>query len=393
MTNPSTIHDSVRDYYADRARTSSPCCDSGDCCDSGAALYNVDLLTDLPSDVSGFSLGCGDPITLAHLQPGETVLDLGSGGGLDCFLAARQVGPQGRVIGVDMTPEMLERARSVAARLGATNVEFRQGYLEALPVEDNSVDVVISNCVINLSPDKPQVFREIFRVLRKADPASGISASASTGGRLSVSDIVTNGALPESVQNSMAAWGACVAGALDVRDYERSLREAGFGTVRIEPKQGADAALARLPVGVPFSASIVAQKGLIPHPQPALTPGPSSSGRGETSEALDCLAPGGLESRQPDIDRLMSRVAEVNTIADGYEFRLTGDVAESRALVEQFIRDEATCCSFLNFQLVEAEDELLLRLTGSREAMVLAKDIGIGKRDSPVVYSGRSGPD
>ncbi len=122
----------------------------------------MELLTSLPEDVANFSLGCGDPITVAALQPGETVLDLGSGGGLDCFLAAKQVGDSGHVIGVDMTPEMLDRARAAAARLGVTNVEFREGYLEKLPVEDASVDAVISNCVINLSPDKPQVFREIF---------------------------------------------------------------------------------------------------------------------------------------------------------------------------------------------------------------------------------------
>ena len=193
-----TIHEAVREHYGQQAR-------EADTCGCNSTLYDAALLQDLPTDISGFSLGCGDPITLAELQPGETVLDLGSGGGLDCFLAARQVGEAGHVIGVDMTSDMLAKARANAERLKTANVEFREGYLEALPVEDASVDVVISNCVINLSPDKPQVFREVFRALKP-------------GGRVAVSDIVTNGELPEAVQQSMASWGACVAGALDQRD-------------------------------------------------------------------------------------------------------------------------------------------------------------------------------
>jgi len=255
LTRPNPIRESVREHYAERARTSTSCCGPDDCCDTGEAIYDVELLTDLPADVSGFSLGCGDPISLAALQPGETVIDLGSGGGLDCFLAARQVGPQGRVIGVDMTPEMLEKARAAAGRLGAANVEFRQGYLEALPLEDNTADVVISNCVINLSPDKPQVFREIFRVLRPGDRASG-----KPGGRLAVSDIVSRGPLPESVQRDLEAWGACVAGALSVADYERGLAEAGFAGIRIEARAEGDASLDEFAQGLVFSASITARK-------------------------------------------------------------------------------------------------------------------------------------
>ena len=247
LTSPDSIRDSVREHYAERARTSASCCGPDDCCNPGDKLYNVELLSEVPADVANFSLGCGDPITLAALQPGETVVDLGSGGGLDCLLAARQVGPEGHVIGVDMTPEMLERARAVAGRLGAANVEFRQGYLEALPVEDDSADVVISNCVINLSPDKPQVFREIFRSLKP-------------GGRLAVSDIVTSGPLPESVQRDMEAWGACVAGALDVRDYERGLTEAGFVDVLVAARQDGDPSLKAIAAGSVFSASITARK-------------------------------------------------------------------------------------------------------------------------------------
>jgi len=247
--NPTPIHEIVREHYAAQARSGSSCCgDTSSCCDSKNALYPVELLTNLPDDVASFSLGCGNPISVAALRPGETVLDLGSGGGLDCFLAAKQVGESGSVIGVDMTPEMLERARLAASRLGFRNVEFRQGYLESLPVEAASVDVVISNCVINLSPDKPQVFREVFRTLRP-------------GGRVAVSDIVTNGPLPEALQKDMEAWGACVAGALDVSEYTTGLTEAGFTDVKVQPKGDASELIEAAGLkGKIFSAAITARK-------------------------------------------------------------------------------------------------------------------------------------
>ena len=249
--NPTPIHESVREHYAAQARSGSSCCgDSSSCCDSKNALYPVELLTNLPDDVASFSLGCGNPFAEAGLKPGETVLDLGSGGGLDCFLAAKQVGESGHIIGVDMTPEMLERARLAASRLGVRNVEFRAGYLEKLPVEDASVDVVISNCVINLSPDKPQVFREVFRVLRP-------------GGRVAVSDIVTNGPLPEELQKNMEAWGACVAGALDVNEYITDLTDAGFTDVKVQPKGDASELIEAAGLkGKIFSAAITARRPL-----------------------------------------------------------------------------------------------------------------------------------
>ena len=241
------IHEAVREHYAGLARSSKSCC-GPDACDC-TSLYPIDLITEVPSDIANFSLGCGDPITLAGLQPGDVVVDLGAGGGLDCLMAAKKVGPTGRVIGIDMTPDMLSKARLNAARLGVTNVVFRQGYIEALPIADNKATVVISNCVINLSPDKPRVFREIFRTLRP-------------GGRLAVSDIVTNGPLPLAVQADPAAWSACVAGALDAQVYQAELETAGFvevavtadGTFAASLDPGAAAAQG------PYSALITARK-------------------------------------------------------------------------------------------------------------------------------------
>jgi SAM-dependent methyltransferase len=241
------VRTAVREHYAERARSApTSCC-------GGNALYGADTLADLPAEIANFSLGCGNPIALATLQPGETVLDLGSGGGLDCFLAAQRVGPTGRVIGVDMTAEMLTKARANAIKLNAANVEFREGYLENLPVEDASVDVVISNCVINLSPDKPRVFREVLRVLKP-------------GGRVAVSDIVTNGPMSPIVAKGLEAWAGCIAGALDVQAYRAGLEMAGFVEIAVQPNDGGDAlskvspVLASLPVGLPFSALITARK-------------------------------------------------------------------------------------------------------------------------------------
>jgi SAM-dependent methyltransferase len=220
--SPTPIHETVREHYAERIKSSASCCGPSDCCDTSSSLYPTDLLTTLPSDVSSTSYGCGDPITLASLEPGQTVLDLGSGAGLDCLLAAQKVGPEGRVIGVDMTPEMIERAQKNAQRVNATNVEFRQGYLEDLPIDSSTVDVIISNCVINLSPDKEKVFNEAFRVL-------------APGGKLAVSDIVTDGELSEPVKQSLSAWAGCVAGAVEAKDYIAMMEAVGFTNISIKP--------------------------------------------------------------------------------------------------------------------------------------------------------------
>jgi SAM-dependent methyltransferase len=184
--------------------------------------YEDSGVLELPPEVTDLSLGCGDPVTLAGLQTGQTVLDLGSGGGIDCFLAAKVVGPTGRVIGVDMTASMVETARANRQKIGAENVEFRLGEIEYLPVADRDVDVIISNCVINLSPDKPQVFREAYRVLKP-------------GGKLAVSDIVTNGPLPEEIRTNLNAWASCIAGALDVSETVQAIEDAGFVDVEITP--------------------------------------------------------------------------------------------------------------------------------------------------------------
>ena len=222
---------------------------AGGCCGSGnevaldlvSQIYNSSDIVDLPKAVTGLSLGCGDPVALAMLQPGQTVLDLGSGGGIDCFLAAKRVGEGGRVIGVDMTPEMVEKARANKARLGVENVEFRLGEIEHLPLGDETVDVIISNCVINLSTDKIQVFREAFRVLKP-------------GGKIAVSDIVTNGPLPKAVKDDLSAWAGCVAGALDIQEYISSMQAAGFLGAQLTPVDTEESSSAV------FSAKITAQK-------------------------------------------------------------------------------------------------------------------------------------
>jgi ubiquinone/menaquinone biosynthesis C-methylase UbiE len=229
------IRSAVRQRYGQIARdfdqTAASCCGPSDCCGGSESnvtmvegLYETPDVAELPFDVTGMSLGCGDPVTLATLQAGQTVVDLGSGGGIDCFLAAKQVGPSGHVIGVDMTSDMLEKARANAREMGAENVEFRLGEIEHLPVGDETVDVVISNCVINLSPDKPQVFREAYRVLRP-------------GGRLAVSDIVTRVVLPPEITADLGSWAGCVAGAWLDKDYVEAVQAAGFMDVRIEAKE------------------------------------------------------------------------------------------------------------------------------------------------------------
>ncbi len=192
-----------------------------------ARFYSAQELDGLPETVTDVSLGCGNPLAIASLQPGEVVLDLGSGGGIDCFLAARQVGPEGKVIGLDMTTDMIKLARRNAKKIGMTNVEFRYGEMEEIPLPDSSVDVIISNCVINLSPDKDAVFQEAYRVLRP-------------GGRLSVSDMVVDGQLPQAIRDNLNAWAGCIAGALDESDYLGKIAAAGFEQVKVVSRDFAE---------------------------------------------------------------------------------------------------------------------------------------------------------
>lgn len=221
----SETHEIVRQHYGHVARTAGGCGCGPGCCGSGTTAsvdlgYDADDLAELPTGAD-MGLGCGTPLAFADLQEGEVVLDLGSGGGIDAFLAAKQVGPNGRVIGVDMTPEMLAKARDNATRVAASNVEFRLGEIESLPVADRSVDVVVSNCVINLSPDKASVLREAFRALRP-------------GGRLAISDIVASAPLPAHIADDPAAFPGCISGAPVVDELRAALAAAGFVGIHIE---------------------------------------------------------------------------------------------------------------------------------------------------------------
>ena len=230
-----TIKDAVKERYGSLARKASQeqatsCC-GGDTSCGATSPYDSDVWTPtklysqseidvLPDTVTAASAGCGNPTALTEVKAGETVLDLGSGGGIDCFLAREQVGPEGHVIGLDMTTDMIDLARSNAVKLHYDNVEFRQGEMENMPVDDASINMIISNCVINLSPDKDAVFAEAFRVLK-------------SGGRLCVSDIVLEGRLPDEVRTSLEQWVGCIAGALVKDDYLQRMRNAGFSPVEV----------------------------------------------------------------------------------------------------------------------------------------------------------------
>jgi SAM-dependent methyltransferase len=234
----------VKTAYAKVARGQDGC--SVGCCGTQASGsltlgYTEDDLASVPEGAD-LGLGCGNPQAIAALQPGETVLDLGSGAGFDCFLAAKRVGRTGRVIGVDMTPEMVTKARDNARRIEATNVDFRLGEIEHLPVLDGSVDAILSNCVINLSPDKAQVFREAFRVLKP-------------GGRLAISDVVATKPMPPELAKSLEAYTGCVAGAAGEETLRRLLAEAGFEAITIAVREGSGAIMEQC---MPGSADYVA---------------------------------------------------------------------------------------------------------------------------------------
>jgi SAM-dependent methyltransferase len=227
----SDLREEVRQKYAAAARVvpegmaANDAGEVGGCCPPeeglGGRLYDLEERESLPNEAVLASLGCGNPTAVAELREGETVLDLGSGGGIDVLLSAKRVGPTGKAIGLDMTDEMLELARDNARKAGATNVEFLKGYIEDVPLEDGSVDIVISNCVINLSTDKPKVVREMFRVLR-------------SGGRLGISDVVADDELTPAERTEKGSYVGCIAGALSFSEYRQELAEAGFVDVSID---------------------------------------------------------------------------------------------------------------------------------------------------------------
>jgi arsenite methyltransferase len=216
------IKEAVREKYSQAAVRAGSCCGARPSDPITSNLYSDQETGVLPETAVLASLGCGNPTALAELKTGETVLDLGSGGGIDVLLSARRVGPTGKAYGLDMTDEMLALARENQKKAGADNVEFLKGEIEHIPLPDNSVDVIISNCVINLSADKDQVIREAFRVLKP-------------GGRFAVSDVVTRGQVPEQLRRDMLLWVGCIAGALDEGDYSVKLTSAGFEQVGVEP--------------------------------------------------------------------------------------------------------------------------------------------------------------
>jgi arsenite methyltransferase len=255
-TKKVSAHDSVQASYAAQALGSSGCgCSDGSCCSPGTISlddigtvdwnsgYSPAEMNEIPAEAAQISLGCGNPIAMAGLQPGETVLDIGSGGGIDVFLAAKRVGPTGYVYGIDMTPAMLQRAREAARKNGYTNVQFRHGYAEKMPLEDETVNVVLSNCVINLTEDKGKVFKEAYRVL-------------TDGGRLEVNDMVFCGSVMPEVRASASGWSECVSGALPEQEYVDLVKQAGFKDIQVRRSTSSGTA-----AGVPiYSVQMSAKK-------------------------------------------------------------------------------------------------------------------------------------
>jgi arsenite methyltransferase len=218
------VRKAVRENYTKLALTQSSCCGTSESAMCGCgSLYPQAEMVSLPSEAVAVSAGCGNPTAIANLKQGMTVVDLGSGGGIDCFLSARKVGEKGKVIGIDATPEMIYRARKTAEENGFKNVEFRLGEIEHMPLERDTADVIISNCVINLSPEKEQVFRDAFRVLRP-------------GGKLAVSDIILLKDLPDFVREDLGTWSKCVSGAIREDEYVGAMKKAGFEKIKVEER-------------------------------------------------------------------------------------------------------------------------------------------------------------
>ncbi|HEY5639411.1 MAG TPA: arsenite methyltransferase [Dehalococcoidia bacterium] len=296
MTTGQEIKEEVRRRYGEAAKKAQAK-DAASCCGDepieesaiSSTLYATDELQHLPQEAVVASLGCGNPVAVAALREGESVLDLGSGGGIDVLLSARRVGPQGRAYGLDMTDEMLDLARENARKAGVSNVQFLKGEMEAMPLPNAEVDVIISNCVVNLSPDKDAVLREAFRVLKP-------------GGRIAIADIVTHDVLPEAIQESMKAWTGCIAGALTEADYTAKLAAAGFGNIEIESFREYTAEDAEAGVigdqakELEGTGSLGIFSGVVRATKPALSPaqagseGPGGHQRATRDEALPVVA-------------------------------------------------------------------------------------------------------
>ena len=253
------VREQVRRRYGATARGETSSCDDGCCSSTSADLlgYSAEE-SEIAPEGANLGLGCGNPLAIASLRAGQVVLDLGSGAGFDCFLAARAVGSSGKVIGVDMTHEMLSKARENAQKNGFTNVEFRLGEIEALPVADNSIDVIISNCVINLSPEKQRVFDEAFRVLQP-------------GGRLAVADMVATAPLPDEIKSDWGAYTGCMAGASEITGLQRMLEVSGFENIKIAPKDSSRSFIREWLPGKRIEDYLVSATIEAVKPRPALT--------------------------------------------------------------------------------------------------------------------------
>ncbi|MCK5795389.1 MAG: arsenite methyltransferase [Anaerolineales bacterium] len=251
------IKDSVKERYGEIARSRQEGSDRSSCCgdviepfdliqpekQSSLMGYSADELASVPAGAN-MGLGCGNPQAIAALKPGEVVLDLGSGAGFDSFLAARQIGEEGKVIGIDMTPDMIKKAEENAAKGAYKNVEFRLGEIEDMPVNDNSIDVILSNCVINLSPDKTAVYKEAYRVLKP-------------GGRLAISDMVASGEMPPEIKGDLDLYSSCVAGALRVDELDQILNKAGFKKIKINPKDESREFISKWTPGIPIEEYVL----------------------------------------------------------------------------------------------------------------------------------------
>ena len=332
------IRNEVQTYYAKAATTAAAggaaCC-GDDAANFGAGLY--DDLGDVPDAAALASIGCGNPTAVADLRPGEVVLDLGSGGGIDVLLSARRVGPTGKAYGLDMTPEMLDLARHSAAEAGATNVEFLEGHIESIPLPDSTIDVIISNCVVNLSPDKPAVFAEMHRVLRD-------------GGRIGISDVVTEDRLTPEERHERGSYVGCIAGALSVSEYVEGLAAAGFADATVEFTHA---------VGDGVHAAIVTA---------------TKRGQSFAGPPIACtLGSESLSDRLADWQALLTHVLRREAIDGGVRATL-GQSAPLDELM-RLVAAEQDCCQFFAFTITVDARGIALEVRAPAEAIPIVHSL------------------